>query len=510
MSKKIISGILVLCMILSCFGFSFAVSAESSVPIVYVGGQGAELYAKDGSCVYTGGRVPIGDLNIAETAKEIIPLLIGAVTLGQWDKYRTAVLNMWNPIYEKLRLDENCEPSNGTHIVWSWNPDNLVNDYNMHAYFFWYDWRLDPFTNAEDLNRLIEAVKEKTGSSKVNLTGRCEGCTVVLAYLAQYGYEDINCIGLYVSSINNIDDMGALFSGEVYLDPVILQRYYKEKVNIADNELSVLLDATVNYLVETYGLEGACKLLNKAMPKLFSEIGYDLILSSYGNFPGMWANIGSEYYEKARKNVFAGKEKEYAGLIEKIDNYDVKVRQRIDDILLGAKAAGINVGVFTKYGEFAYSIPVCKEGLDLNDGMCCLPCESFGATCSKMDSALSKDYLEKADWKYISPDKRVDASTCLFPDTTWFNYNSSHKDFNDQTHVLIKWFFDNNGEVTVFSDSAFPQYYVIENNSIRAMAEDDVTVKYIKDETPRLFRIIREFNRLLSAVFNYIVNLIKK
>lgn len=510
MSKKIISVILVLCIALSCFSFSFTATAASSVPIVYVTGQGAEIYTDTGKVVYDGDRVPT-DIDIAAAAKELIPLFIGAVTLGQWSKYRNAVLDLWKPIYEEIALDNNGEPTHGTNISWNWNINNITPTYTLGSYHFAHDWRLDPFANAAKLKDYIEAIKTKTGSSKVNIVGRCEGCAVVYAYLAEYGYDDVNCVEFYVSAVNNIDANGALYSGELYLDPVILQKFYEDRIDIGDEELSALLDTVVDYLVDSYGFEGACKMLLSIMPRFYKEVGSDLFLSSYGSFPGMWATVGPKYYAKARKIIFAGKEEEYAGLIEKLDKYDVKVRQRIDDIILEAKEAGVKVGVFTKYGDFNYNAPICEEVYELNDNASCLACESFGATCSRMDATLSNAYLEKADPKYISPDNRVDASTCVTPDTTWFNYNSIHNDFSEATNRIMKWFFDNNGEVTVFSDPAYPQFYVSDDGySIRPMTADDVTVKYEKEKTPRFIRVFQKLGEFIKAVFNFLKNLMSK
>ena len=149
--QKIISVILVLCIALSCFSFSFTATAASSVPIVYVNGQGAEIYTDTGKVVYDGARVPT-DIDIAAAAKELIPLFANAIAFGQWDKYRTEALKVWQPIYEKVALDKNGEPTNGTHIAWSWDINSIEPIFTLNSYRFSHDWRLDPFTNAEILN----------------------------------------------------------------------------------------------------------------------------------------------------------------------------------------------------------------------------------------------------------------------------------------------------------------------------------------------------------------------
>ena len=56
--------------------------------------------------------------------------------------------------------------------------------------------------------------------------------------------------------------------------------------------------------------------------------------------------------------------------------------------------------------------------------------QTLGATGSKVAGTLSRSYINaqkaKGLEKYISPDKQVDASTCLLPERTWFVKNLHH------------------------------------------------------------------------------------
>ena len=54
-------------------------------------------------------------------------------------------------------------------------------------------------------------------------------------------------------------------------------------------------------------------------------------------------------------------------------------------------------------------------------------------------------------------DKCIDASTCLFPDTTWFLKNNIHSDYNDSIEVVL-WKILDAKNITVFDDSTCPQY----------------------------------------------------
>ena len=87
---------------------------------------------------------------------------------------------------------------------------------------------------------------------------------------------------------------------------------------------------------------------------------------------------------------------------------------------------------------------------------------SFGATTAKFGDTLSAPrYLWKVvtgKKKYISPDKMVDASTCLLPDTTWFIYGSGHAQHREMIEDFISNFFAANGKLTVFDRPDMPQF----------------------------------------------------
>jgi hypothetical protein len=57
-----------------------------------------------------------------------------------------------------------------------------------------------------------------------------------------------------------------------------------------------------------------------------------------------------------------------------------------------------------------------------------------------VDGALSDKYINirvsEGKGKYISPDKQIDASTCLLPDNTWFIKNVDHS-YTDAVHSLV-------------------------------------------------------------------------
>ena len=181
--------------------------------------------------------------------------------------------------------------------------------------------------------------------------------------------------------------------------------------------------------------------------------------------PGIWSLVGPDYYQDARKGVFSGYEEKYARLLEKLDNYDAKVRQRLVEIIDGAVAAGVKVANFPKYGDFQVQ-PICDTNNEIGDNSVSFKFASFGATTAKYGSTLSDKYIANAKKngtdKYISPDKMVDASTvpASIRDTTWFIYGSEHRQFPDIIHDFMFKFLKADGNLTVFNDESAPQYMV--------------------------------------------------
>ena len=67
-------------------------------------------------------------------------------------------------------------------------------------------------------------------------------------------------------------------------------------------------------------------------------------------------------------------------------------------------------------------MPIFADCNNTSDGTAETYLTSFGATTADLGKNLSADYLAsviEANKKYVSPDEKIDASTCVLPDTTW-------------------------------------------------------------------------------------------
>lgn len=488
--KKVICIALCLLMLFPC---AFFASAEDiDTPIVYVEGQGATIVNSEGKVVYNGIIENMPEGYLIDIVKACMPSFIGAVTFGgdeAWEEYNSKLVEYVYPLFAEIQLDKSGNAVDGSHVDWSWNDASIRKivgnakngGYGLdaaHSFVFRFDWRLDPYANAEKLNAYIGDIKRITGADKVNLEARCEGGNIVMAYFDEYGYNDVKCCEFYVSSVNGVEYMGPLFSGKYQFGAESVNRYKKDRFTLEDEVINDFLDATLKIATDTYGLDLAAMGLPLIMNKLYNNVMQDMLLNSYGGFPGIWAIVSSEYYNEAKKTVFGGREEEYAELIAKIDKYHDRISLRVDEVLMNGKNAGVRFAVFAKYG-FQF-LPVSKNNDCLADNCVLLSKATYGATCAEYNRVLSDDYLQKAKEngtdRYISPDNVIDCSTALFPDTTWVIKNSIHKDFPDVIHNFMLKFFRSGGTMTVFTDTQnAPQYMVYnsDDGTLTPMTKED-------------------------------------
>lgn len=131
-----------------------------------------------------------------------------------------------------------------------------------------------------------------------------------------------------------------------------------------------------------------------------------------------------------------------------------------------------------------------------------------------MYNTLSDEYIaqqtEKGLRKYISPDKQVDASTCLFPDSTWIIKGMTHENWASCNDDLIYTICNYDGQFTVETSEDFPQFMVYdeENSSLLKMtAENSDVTKWNAEEIRK--RGVKEYFKALSDWYKAFFKLIK-
>lgn len=509
--KKLLSVILCVVLTLACVAPSFATEPEEYPTVYVIGAHKNDIYNAQGEKVY-----PINaDLGaiIKETLGPCLKELAKGMLTDDYTSYAQEFNASWSPLFKDLILDKNGEVTNGSYMHFYTETDHLAgktSGFGVWDCRFWYDWRESPIKTAHELKAHIDTVLELTGKDKVQLIGRCYGANVIAAYLELYKEHAkayISDISYYSSSVMGVDFMSALFTGQVTVENDalgnFLEFYVDERNAVGDETCAGLVTALVEILQQAEALGVTGDALTSFIGMFKDDLFPLIIRNTFGGWLSYWAMVTPELYEQARDYIFNTDEirAEYAGFIEKADEYYYTVQVNAIDTMLEMKEAGINFYIFAKYNfpEFPLYEGACAQG----DADTTVYRQSFGAAAADYDKVFSQEYLDSVpaeNMKYISPDKKIDASTCLFPETTWFIKDLHHNYFApvEKPSVEIMRY-----DMTVENEK-YPQYMVNVDNAGLAPLEgtDDDYNKAEKSFFSAIFNFAKAF-------FNMLVKLIK-
>lgn len=520
--KRIISAILCIALLASavfCVAPASAAGEGLDVPLIYIQGQGASLYRNPNTPqeeqIFP---IQIPEGYIEEKIDIFLPVFAKAFFTQEWDEFCVVLTDIIVPLFEDLKLDKNGEASDGSGVKWTFSESTLTDrqvngKYHVFDYEFEYDWRIDPWQTADILHEYVQAVKKVTGKEKVSLLGRCLGANIVSAYLTKYGDEHIDEVIFYASAAHGVEMASKCYTGELFLESDGIERFVYDLELFEDDQDNVydrLLEGFVTALNKTYGLDVLCWAVNNVFEDIYLDIMPPVMSETFGTFPGYWSMVNEEDFEKAKATIFYGSEPgEYDGMIAKLDNYHNKVKLGQDDVIRSMSNNGIEFSNIAKYGLQLY--PVANSNNYVSDNTCDVNAASMGATASDIEGVLSDEYIEQAKkngtFKYISPDRQIDASTCMFPDSTWFIKDITHQDFPDYVNNLMVLIL-NNDDFTVFDSPTFPQYMVYdkENRIVVPMTEENMntTEEWKTNYFEALYMI---FESLFKIIRDYLSNL---
>lgn len=505
--KKILSVILSAVMLLTLF--VPALAADEEHPSIYViGARVTEIYAADGTRLF-----PKDGVDEAEVIKQAIKPCLEKLALGlvtkdyeAWAKeFHAAVIE----IMGDLSLDVNGEVSDGSYAEHPYNYSLPVqtSGYGARDYRLWYDWRTSPIDTAEYLKLYIEEVKYVTGEDKVNIIGRCYGANVVQAYLALYpehALENVDDVAYLASSVDGIDALGALFNGDIELDDQAVENfvdYYMENEDLIEDEGTRALIMTAVELFNQISLLGiTCDALELFIDEVRKDIFPLVLLDVFAGWPSYWSMLPADKYESAREFIFDGIEEEYDGFIKKCDDYYYNVQLKAEETLVSLEKQGIDFYMISKYNFPDF--PLYEGATALSDGNTTVKRQSFGATCADYGEVLSDRYIDSLENKdYLSPDLKIDASTCLFPETSYFVKNMHHETFPSAINNLAVKLM--NTEATV-SDGEVAQYLLYTGSSQLSVIEG-----VDEDATKPKENVLATLMRFLTAVLNMFTRILR-
>lgn len=541
--KKIISILLVFTML---FALTTPASAAdyvvegSQIPVVTIYGDGEPIYDAEKKVklfqfsemlsMFSGSE----DGALGEAVINILmPFLLEGIVNDKWDNYYNALEKEIGELFTEIRYDENGENWNGSGISQlatdittyqlSRDAKQGKGSYHYSDYHFFYDWRQDPMKTADEFHEYVEAVKKVTGSQKVSIIARCLGTSVVMAYLAKYGNDSIHGVSFNGSVAAGGEIISETISGKFVLDVNAINRMIADFETLGWFDLDSFITSSIDLAAKILMVSGFEFNETEIYGKLVQGVTSALALSTFFTWPGYWALVSEEDFEDALYYVFGeeGSEKRetYKNLIAKLENYHNNVMIEIDNIFQTLRDDEIKVGVIAKYG-FQLA-PVAESRDYVADQFATVKRASFGATTSTIYEPLDEEYIAarvaEGKGKYISPDKRIDASTCAFPDSTWFTKGITHSKWTDfETSVLFK-VVTADKQLTI-DDFDYTQFIVYDNETETAypMTEDNynteswVAKKELDKPDDKYGMIFSMLNSLITWIIDLIEFIIVK
>lgn len=522
--KKAISFILVLALLFAVASPVMNVSAAGKYITVYVEGYGHTLYKNNIKTEEN--RIYNIDVNVGERVSEVLKPCLEQLAAGfvtdDYDKYCDELYNAMAPLYDEVRLDKNGEATDGS----GYGGNMLTDGYRIHynkglsggRITFQYDWRLSVEHNAEILEQFIDRVCREQRTSKVNLLGRCLGGNIVSAYLQNGSNLDkINKVIMYIPSTMGLSTIGALFTGNVVLEGDAIEHCANNLIYNKDlitdpymQELITTLVEMLNYAsVLGVGLDALSFIVDKVKDNIIPR----LVRDTYGSFPSFWAMCPSEDVYEAVDFCYGTDElkAEYKGTIDKIISYKENVQDKAEERMKELSSQGMDIMVLSKYN--LPNLPFSEDGTAQSDAMAETYRTSFGSTSPKYGKVFSDKYISamsEEDKRFLSPDLKVDASTCLFPEKTWFIKNCSHADFPNTVDAIMDAFLLNDG-FTVFSSEAYPQFMdysydeAMGKETLVPVTDTDEDAKE-KTKTEERFSIFIRFFTVIAEFFTKLLN----
>ena len=324
----------------------------------------------------------------------------------------------------------------------------------------------DPMEAADGLHGYIDMVKEQTGAEKVNLISISLGGTILSAFMdTEPDLSEINQIVNIVSLMNGTDLMADFMARRFNLSDKFL---YSDFIPMIMKESTG--SATAGYLINIFLRVLPKQSLYDVLTAAFSSLLDTIIL----NDPQFWAMLPADEYEALADRYL--RDGAHDVLLAKTDRFQ-QARVNLNENLLAAHEAGVGIynvagyGLSFTDGEYNFFGIVASSATVNSDAIIPVDSATLGATAAPAGQKLEDAYLQSADSAYISPDQSVDASTCLFPETTWFFQEQHHEVGRNDVVIRLACAILGGLVEDIHSMTIFPQF--MQTRNTRSLVRSD-------------------------------------
>lgn len=338
------------------------------------------------------------------------------------------------------------------HIPFKLYPTDLPYD---HLYYFTYNSFGNHVDVTKELYDYIEMVKEQTGHDKINLVPISQGGTFANAIFEYYPdvMDSLHKVLYIVPALDGSTIIGDVFTGNIeFLDAEFVYNGFLENLGLLDKNTAKIIEIALRILPD----EVLMTCLEKAVDTLVSDV---MIRST-----SMWALCPSgNYLEAAEKHLSTP---EMASIKEQTYKY-YQAQLHSDDNIRKLLDKGVQVFNVAQYDYKMIDVGGTWDSQNA-DFIIHLDSTSMGAYAANIGETLPEDYVQKntycsnRDHDHISPDRVVDASAGLLPDTTFY-FDGQRHDLTQHNDVILEIAMEliAHDDITdVYSDPRFPQFNI--------------------------------------------------
>lgn len=476
-----------------------ALSADEKIqtcPLIFIHGFTASDVYADTDDKNTLISIPSVDEILSAAADTLLPALAVYCIDRDADKLAHKATVRINEMFAGWFNEKTGEAKKGSGII----PEALTDVTSESRLIFSYDWRGDPLAIADSLNSYIEKVCELSGSDKVALGCHSLGSTIALAYLTKYGNNRISGIVYDSPAVNGVALIGNVLTGKVNLDGEAIGSFLK--ASLGETEYKKLVSGLIDIFESAGLIDLIIPLTDDIIEALAPVIYRETVAPLVGGWLTIWSMLPDSQVDEAKSFIFGEilKGEDYSILQEKIDSYTRLVRENKEKTLRDFNNVG-NLAIISRYDT--KTIPLRGSSDLLSDMIIETSATSFGATTAPIGDFFSDEYLKGKDMKYISPDRTVDASTCLFPEQTWFIKDSGHFDTDGLTVNYYDMFLFSEEELTC--DTAEIGRFLSVDAETYTLVEDTSSPEKTEKTT-----LIKSFYSFIIALYETLSALIVK
>ena len=499
--KKFLSLILSLILIFTMAVPAFAAgTVTQTCPTIYIHGFAGTKLCTDKNDPSTRIEYPSVDELLQLAKKNLLPALLTYVATGNGDSFAHEFCDIANYVFEGYfnNPDGTAKGSSGAYMPYP-SAKSIKKTSNLT---FSYDWRGDPVEIAADLSKFVDYVLESSGAEKVALRCHSLGSVIATTYLTLYGNSKVMGLVLDSPALYGVTYIGELLSGNPEMAGEALAEFIKDI--LGENEYKELVSSTLDILALAGITDNAGEYLNELIQKTAPILYEETLVPLFGCWPAAWAMAPDEYIDEAMDYVFTNycSGEEYAALKSKIERFNDEVRYKKTATLQTFDENG-RIAVIARYGYSA--LPVSPSWDVMTDTVVDTKSASLGATTAPVGTSFSEEYLEGKDMALISPDRTVDASTCLFPEKTWFIKNITHdkSDFTKPLHMDLLF-----GEEEATVENSSLSRFMIYDSETGTLSEDKSEYKEPVQETETSSLLVK-LMKFFTAIFDFFAKLFK-